>query len=55
MMVPRALATRAPHLDVVAAMADEPRSRAVSLKVASAALNSTPTSVENDPYAEVEV
>jgi hypothetical protein len=55
-MVPRKLATRAPHIDVVAAMDDQPRSRAVSLKVVSAP--TTPgdvASLESDPFAEVEV
>ena len=33
MMVPRRLASPAPHVDVVAAMDEQPRSRAVSLKV----------------------
>lgn len=46
-MVPRALAKTAPHVDVAAAMDDQPRSRAVSLKVVGA--------VEGDPFAEVEV
>ena len=43
-MTPRALATPAPHLDVTAAMAEEPRARAVSLKVIAA-----------DPFADVEI
>jgi len=42
-MVPRALASRAPHIDVVAAMDERPRSRAVSLTVIS------------DPFADIEV
>ena len=37
MMVPRTLATRAPHVDVTAAMDEQPRSRAVTLKVIPAA------------------
>jgi hypothetical protein len=45
-MVPRTLAVRRPHVDVVAAMDEQPRSRAVSLKVVSA---------EADPFAGVEV
>lgn len=45
MMVPRALANRAPYVDVVAAMDEQPRSRAVSLKVLSG----------SDPFAGVEV
>src|SRR5262245_7918261 len=44
-MVPRAIAARAPTLDVVAAMQEQPRNRAVTLKV----LN------EPDPFAGVEV
>ena len=43
-MVPRALAARAPHVDVVAAMDEQPRNRAVSLKV-----------LESDPFAAIEV
>jgi hypothetical protein len=42
-MVPRALATRAPYIDVVAAKDERPRNRAVSLKVVS------------DPFAGIEV
>jgi hypothetical protein len=45
MMVPRALAQRTPHVDVVAAMEEQPRSRAVSLKMVS----------ESDPFAGIEV
>jgi Fe-S-cluster-containing dehydrogenase component len=51
-MVPRALTPRVTHVDVVAAMDERPRSRAVSLKVVSAA---TANAVESDPFAEVEV
>jgi Fe-S-cluster-containing dehydrogenase component len=43
-MTPRALTTPAPHLDVTAAMGDEPRARAVSLKV-----------IATDPFADVEI
>src|SRR6187399_1810908 len=35
MMVPRKLATAAPHIDVTASMAERPRNRAVSLKMVS--------------------
>jgi Fe-S-cluster-containing dehydrogenase component len=42
-MIPRALADRAPYVDVTAAMAEEPRARAIALKVIA------------DPFAEVEV
>ena len=53
-MVPRALASRAPYLDVAAAMDERPRSRAVSLKVVDAQpARSAP--LEADPFAEVEV
>jgi Fe-S-cluster-containing dehydrogenase component len=51
-MVPRALASRGSCVDVAAAMEEQPRSRAVSLKVVSAA---TANAVESDPFAEVEV
>ena len=55
-MVPRKLATVAPHVDVTAAMEEQPRSRAVSLKVVSGSAASLATSpVEDDPFAEVEV
>ena len=55
-MVPRRLATVAPHLDVTAAMEEQPRSRAVSLKVVSATAAASGTApVDNDPFAEVEV
>jgi len=53
-MVPRALAARAQHVDVAASMDDRPLSRAVSLKMASAHPESAPTLVESDPFAEVE-
>jgi len=42
LMVPRSLAARTPHVDVVAAMDEQPRNRAVSLKMV-------------DPFAEIEV
>ena len=55
-MVPRRLATVAPHLDVTAAMEEQPRSRAVSLKVVCAAGAASGTApVDDDPFAEVEV
>jgi Fe-S-cluster-containing dehydrogenase component len=54
MMVPRALASRAPHVDVTAAMEEQARSRAVSLKVVDAASTSTQV-IDSDPFAEVEV
>jgi hypothetical protein len=52
-MVPRALATRAPHVDVVAAMDERPRNRAVTLKVVTP--NGAADTVEADPYAGIEV
>jgi hypothetical protein len=54
-MVPRALVSRTPHLDVVAALDDLPRSRAVSLKVVSTPQVETETGAEVDPFAGVEV
>jgi Fe-S-cluster-containing dehydrogenase component len=54
-MVPRALAPPAPHIDVVAAMDDRPRSRMVSLKVANAGPSSPTASAGNDPFSGVEV
>jgi Fe-S-cluster-containing dehydrogenase component len=54
-MVPRALATRTPHVDVVAALDEQPRSRAVSLKVVSDPAGSAGEPVEMDPFAGVEV
>ena len=55
-MVPRKLATVAAHVDVTAAMEEQPRSRAVSLKVVSTpATASGTTIVDSDPFAEVEV
>jgi Fe-S-cluster-containing dehydrogenase component len=53
-MVPRALAISAAHVDVVAAMDEQPRSRAVSLKVVSSS-GLDATAGDTDPFAEVEV
>jgi hypothetical protein len=53
-MVPKALSTRAPYVDVVAAMEEQPRNRAVTLKVVEAG-KSRPAAVESDPFAEIEV
>jgi Fe-S-cluster-containing dehydrogenase component len=55
-MVPRKLTTAAPHVDVTAAMEEQPRSRAVSLKMVSTP-NAAPGAalVDSDPFAEVEV
>jgi len=53
MMVPRGLTTR-PHVDVAAAMNEQPRNRAISLRlVADASRDAVP--VDPDPFAEVEV
>ena len=54
-MVPRALKARTPRVDVVAAMDEEPRSRAVSLKVVPDPAASRREPVEIDPFAGVEV
>ena len=51
-MVPRKLTAAAPHIDVTAAMDEQPRNRAVSLKVVSAPAWAP---VESDPFIEVEV
>jgi hypothetical protein len=54
-MVPRGVASRAPHVDVVAAMDERPRSRSVSLKVVNAPAAPTRGAVESDPFAGIEV
>jgi len=51
-MVPRKLATVAPHIDVTAAMDEQPRSRAVSLRVVGAPAAAP---AEYDPFVDVEV
>jgi hypothetical protein len=53
--VPRALKARAPHVDVAAAMDEQPHNRAVSPKVVDASAGSQPSAAESDPFAEVEV
>ena len=53
MMVPRKLASAAPHVDVTAAMEERPRNRAVSLKVVSEPRHGA--RLPSDPFAEVEV
>jgi Fe-S-cluster-containing dehydrogenase component len=53
-MVPRAVASREPHVDVVAAMDERPRSRAVSLTVVNVPAGAAPPPAE-DPFAGVEV
>ena len=66
MMVPRAAAVRGEYVDITAAMADEPRSRAVSLNVLPPAGNGggggggpafdrVSAGADGDPFAEVEV
>ena len=50
-MVPRRLTSAAAYVDVTAAMDEQPRNRAVSLKVVST--HAAP--VESDPFAGVEV
>jgi hypothetical protein len=59
-MAPRQIARRALYVDVTAAMDEQPRSRAVSLKVVAApaepiAARRPTASDDLDPYAEVEV
>ena len=55
-MVPRSLVSAVPYVDVTAAMAEQPRSRAVSLKVVNPATGAPgPAAVDGDPFAEVEV
>jgi hypothetical protein len=53
-MVPRAIGSRAPYVDVVAAMDEQPQSRAVSLRVLNDR-GDVSASVETDPFADVEV
>jgi hypothetical protein len=55
MMVPRALKARTPHVDVTAAMEEQPRSRSVSLKVVGVPTHTGEHFGEADPFAEVEV
>ena len=52
--IPRALAARAPYVDVVGAMDEQPRNRAIALKVVTGP-STDAGSVESDPFAEVEV
>jgi Fe-S-cluster-containing dehydrogenase component len=55
-MVPRTLLSHARHVDVAAAMDEQPRSRSVSLKVlADAPAPAGTGTTEPDPFAEVEV
>jgi hypothetical protein len=55
MMVPRALATRAPYLDVTAAMNDQATSRAVTLKVIPPVDARFTEAPSDDPFDGVEV
>ena len=55
MMVPKALATRAPYVDVTAAMGDRATSRAITLKMTPASTGSGADPLSNDPFAGVEV
>jgi len=55
MMAPRAVATRAPYVDVTAAMSDHATSRAVTLKVIPAATGGATERLSDDPFAGVEV
>ena len=54
-MVPRAVASRGAHLDVVSAMDERPGNRAVSLKVVSLPGTDDLAPTDSDPFAEVEV
>lgn len=54
-MVPRSLATRLAHVDVVAAMDEPARSRVVSLKLVSAPAGPMRDPAESDPFAGVQV
>jgi Fe-S-cluster-containing dehydrogenase component len=49
LMVPRTPIARAPYVDVVAAMDEQPRNRAIPLRVV------TGSDAETDPFAEIEV
>jgi Fe-S-cluster-containing dehydrogenase component len=53
-MVPRALASREPYVDVVAAMDEQPRNRAITLKVVTGPATDGMSS-DSDPFAGVEV
>jgi Fe-S-cluster-containing dehydrogenase component len=59
-MAPRQIVTRTAYVDVTGAMEEQPRSRAVSLKVTAAGperdqRRGPAVPVDADPYAEVEV
>ena len=51
MMVPRAVAERAPYLDVTSAMDEQPATRAVRLRVMATPEDAAPS----DPFEEVEI
>jgi len=55
MMVPRTLTSAAPLVDVTAAMEEQPKMRAVSLKVLPADAGAGVTAADSDPFAGVEV
>ncbi len=55
MMTPKAVANRAPIVDVTAAMAERPPARSVSLKVRPADPARAADAAADDPFAEVEV
>jgi Fe-S-cluster-containing dehydrogenase component len=55
-MVPRRLTATAPHVDVTGAMEEQPRNRAVSLKVVSVpGVAPGAAADESDPFADVEI
>ena len=56
-MVPRALASREPYVDVTAAMNERPRERSVVLRVVrtTPADAPAPTASVDDPFADVAV
>jgi Fe-S-cluster-containing dehydrogenase component len=56
MMVPRALATQQPYVDVTAAMDEHPRERSVVLRVVpSIAAETVHAESADDPFADIEV
>jgi hypothetical protein len=55
MMAPRSLTTRESYVDVTAAMAEQTRSRAVTLKVVAAEAEPGESRRPDDPFAGVEV
>ena len=55
MMAPRSLTTMESYVDVTAAMAEQTRSRAVTLKVVAAEAELGDSRRPDDPFAGVEV